>query len=57
MTGTAARTLVDQDEAAGDHSVSWDGRDSDGNVVASGIYLVSYEANQNKSTKKVAVVK
>lgn len=57
LRGTPVRTLVDQDEAAGDHSVSWDGRDSDGNVVASGIYLVSYEANQNKSTKKVAVVK
>lgn len=57
LRGTPVRTLVDQDEAAGEHSVSWDGRDSDGNVVASGIYLVSYEANQNKSTKKVAVVK
>jgi hypothetical protein len=57
LRGTPVRTLVDLDEAAGDHFVTWDGRDSDGNVVASGIYLVYYEANQTKSTKKVAVVK
>lgn len=57
LRGMPVRTLVDQDEAAGDHTVTWDGRDTDGNIVASGIYLVHFESNQNKSTKKVAVVK
>ena len=51
------RTLVDQDESAGTKSVTWDGRDSDGHVVASGIYLVYYEADQTKSSVKIAVVK
>ena len=57
LRGMPVRTLVDQDEAAGTYPVTWDGRDTDGHVVASGIYLVYYEANQTKSTKKVAVVK
>ncbi|MBK8574224.1 MAG: hypothetical protein IPN90_00585 [Elusimicrobia bacterium] len=57
LRGTPVRTLVDQDESAGNHSVFWDGRDSDGHVVASGIYLVYFEADQTKSTTKVAVVK
>lgn len=57
LRGAPVKTLVDQDQSAGNYSVTWDGRDIDGHVVASGIYLVYFEANQNKSTKKVAVVK
>lgn len=57
LRGTPVRTLVDQDESAGTKSVTWDGRDSDGHVVASGIYLVYYEADQTKSSVKIAVVK
>ena len=57
LRGTLVRTMVDQDESAGDYTVTWDGRDTDGEIVASGIYLVNFESNQNKSTKKVAVVK
>lgn len=57
LRGTPVRTLVDQDQAAGSHSVVWDGRDTDGHVVASGIYLVYCEADQTKSSVKVAVVK
>lgn len=57
LRGTLVRTLVDQDESAGDYTVTWDGRDTDGETVASGIYLVNFESNQNKSAKKVAVVK
>jgi hypothetical protein len=57
LNGTPIRTLVDQEESGGNHSVPWDGRDMNGHVVASGIYLVTFEADQTKSTTKVAVVK
>ncbi|MBP9699010.1 MAG: carboxypeptidase regulatory-like domain-containing protein, partial [Elusimicrobia bacterium] len=57
LKGTPVRTLVDQDEPAGTYSVHWDGRDADGHTVASGIYLVYFEADQTQSTTKVVVVK
>ena len=35
----------------------WDGTDSDGNAVPTGVYLLRLEANNASSTKKVAVIR
>jgi len=45
MLGKHVRTLVKQRQAAGRHSVSWDGRDAIGKSVASGVYLYQLRAD------------
>ena len=37
--GQEIRTLVDSPYALGSHSISWEGKDHGGNLVASGVYL------------------
>lgn len=39
LLGRRVRTLVDKTEAAGNHSIVWDGRDESGQPVSSGVYF------------------
>ena len=39
MRGQVVRTLVQGEQAAGRHSVQWDGRDNNGKAAGSGVYL------------------
>ena len=39
MRGRVVRTLVDGPRCEGEHSVTWDGRNSAGTPVASGMYI------------------
>ena len=39
MRGQLIRTLIGNEQVAGMHSVVWDGRDQNGNIVSSGVYL------------------
>jgi hypothetical protein len=57
LRGTPVKTLMDEDVVAGAYSVTWDGRDSNGEIVASGVYLIRFEADQLKQSEKVLVVK
>lgn len=57
LQGRPVKTLLDEDKSAGNYSVTWDGRTSDGDVVASGIYLVRFETDALKKIVKMAVVK
>ncbi len=57
LQGRMVRTLVNEDKTAGSHSVLWDGRTADGDIVASGIYLVRLETEALAQVKKIAVVK
>ncbi len=43
--GREVRTLTEGHYPAGMHSVTWDGRDSQGNVLASGIYIYSLRSD------------
>jgi flagellar hook assembly protein FlgD len=51
IKGQLVKTLVNEVLPAGEHSIIWDGRDSSGNRVSSGIYL--YKLNVNDKTKAV----
>lgn len=49
-SGQLVKTLVDDVQKAGIHTVKWDGRDDNGTRVASGIYLYRMEARTGPGT-------
>jgi hypothetical protein len=51
IKGQLVKVLINNYQNAGEHSIIWDGRDSSGNRVSSGIYL--YKLNVNDKTKTV----
>ncbi len=58
VSGRVVRTLLDNKvEMAGFHSVPWDGRDSAGKAVASGVYVAQFEAGRYVTTDKVVLLK
>ena len=43
--------------ARGQNTFTWQGRDDSGQAVASGVYLVSAETDDQKLTKKLLLIK
>jgi len=54
--GALVRSLVNEVVAAGDHTVTWDGRDGAGRRVAAGLYLARLKTNNYVRTTKMVVV-
>lgn len=57
VLGQHVTTLLDDQLPAGFHTVSWDGNDSDGSSVASGVYFYRITAENFKSSKKMMLLK
>lgn len=61
LLGRTVRILVDQNQAAGDYSLDWDGRDGRGDRVEAGIYFYRMEAGLPRkkinATKKMIVLR
>ncbi len=57
VTGRAVRTLTDGERSAGEHGVTWDGRDASGGIVAPGIYFVRLTAGDVAETRKLARIR
>lgn len=57
IMGQRVRTLMNDYTEAGRYSILWDGRDSDGRVAASGVYLYRLESGSLVSTKKMVLLK
>ena len=58
MTGTLVRTLQNGTLDGGPQTALWDGRDSEGNIVASGAYIFSVQTGQSGSIQnKIMVVR
>ncbi len=55
--GRRVVTLVQGDQDAGQHSVTWEGRDQSGRLVPSGVYMVSVTANGTVRTGKLSLLK
>lgn len=57
VVGQRVRTLVDETVSAGTYRLTWDGNDSNGNRVASGVYLYRIQADDYVQTKKMILLK
>jgi len=51
------RTLVNETRAAGNHEVTWDGRNNGGATVASGVYFYRFHAGKISETKRMVLLK
>ena len=57
LAGRKVRVLVDGFQPAGDHAVTWDGRNQSGSSVASGIYLYILQACDVVETRRMTMLK
>jgi hypothetical protein len=57
ILGQKVRTLVDEPKEPGRYEAIWDGKDEDGNPVASGIYFYQLRIGGYCETKKMILVK
>ncbi|HEU4929639.1 MAG TPA: PA domain-containing protein, partial [Candidatus Krumholzibacteria bacterium] len=56
-SGALVRMLVDETRERGSHDVSWDGRDSAGNPVSSGVYFYRLTAGKFSDSRKMVLLK
>jgi len=57
VIGQTVRTLIKNDEVAGNHTVTWDGCDNKGNSLSSGLYLYRLKTDDGTQTKKMSLLK
>jgi hypothetical protein len=55
--GQEVRRLVDAAQAAGEHSVIWDGRDDAGRELSSGLYFCRLQAGEYAQTVKMVLLR
>lgn len=57
LDGVLLRTLLDGPRAAGQHAVSWDGRDTQGCALPSGVYLCRLTTEQTRQTRRMTMIR
>ncbi len=57
ILGHEVRTLVNKEQKSGHYAVEWNGRDNNGSMVSSGIYIYKIIAGDQVSTKKCMLMK
>ena len=57
ILGQQVRVLVQEKQDAGYYRATWDGRDTRGRQVASGIYLVRMHASDFTQVRKILLLK
>ncbi len=57
VLGQTVKILASGEQAAGTHSVTWDGTDEGGNPVSSGIYFYRIVTDEFKAAKKMLLLK
>jgi len=57
VLGRTVRTLVDEYQSAGTHSLTWDGRADDGSQLGSGIYFYRLTAQNFDQSRKMVLMK
>jgi hypothetical protein len=57
ILGQRVRMLVDENQTAGKREITWDGKDENGNEVASGVYFYRLQAGDFTQTKKMVLIR
>jgi flagellar hook assembly protein FlgD len=57
LTGRRVATLVNGSIGAGSHQVTWDGKDSSGRDVASGVYYYRVYAEEGSQAGKMILLR
>lgn len=57
LSGELVKTLVDTVQSSGGWEVLWDGRNAESQTIASGVYIIMFEARFCKGLRKLAVIK
>jgi hypothetical protein len=57
MRGQLVRSLIEGEQTAGTHRVSWDGRDSSGRSMPSGLYSARIQLGDRMFTRKLMLAK
>ncbi|HKW13109.1 MAG TPA: FlgD immunoglobulin-like domain containing protein, partial [Candidatus Krumholzibacteria bacterium] len=57
VSGALVRTLVDRSHNPGDYDAHWDGRNTAGMPVSSGVYFYRLEANGFSGTRRMVLLK
>lgn len=57
VSGRVVRTLVDESMSAGPHAATWNGRDSEGRSVSSGLYFARLDAEGRSIVRRVLMVR
>lgn len=57
ITGQQVKTLLNEHLEADNHNIIWNGNDSEGRSVSSGVYFYKMKANKFVSTKKMILLK
>ncbi len=56
-SGSRVRTLLDQERAAGEHTLVWDGKDDSGAMVPEGVYFLMLCTPDREAIRKIAFIK
>ena len=57
LNGTRVRDFYEQFYQHGPHVLIWNGRDNQGNNLASGVYIIKVLSKNNFETRKVTLVR
>jgi len=57
LLGQRVKTVINKEIEAGYHHLNWDGQDDFNNIVASGVYICRFQANQFVSNRKMVILK
>jgi|GEM_PF-3937367 len=57
VAGQKVRTLIEENQSAGIHSLVWDGRNDSGQPVASGLYFYRLKAGEFLETRRMTLLK
>jgi Ca-activated chloride channel family protein len=55
--GQLVKVLIDQEQSPGNHSVVWNGTDSNRRLVSNGIYIYTIQVGGIQANKKMALIK